>query len=479
VNLFAIALPNTLKKYKYIEVSYERKENPINFIELVVNAFFELDKNFLSTKKLKQLAMQSCYRVWDDEVGTFLLSPHNEEQQKLKLTREKFKLKRDVPLDKKLIEYMYIVQNGNIFVINEKEYGDVNFDARSGYIRHSTLSHQDDVEGAGLVKIKDNNIIHISNESGHYTPPIDIFMQSILTMYDKKLLDDQKEYSFLEIGNGVEGIFFKLHNYFYFGIGKNLFCIDLNLFNFRDSLMRQAIVESPNYFLGKNFYSLKDAMPISNQELEINDDRILLNNLGNQFLEISERIWKTRKFEMKSLIKEAKLFDMFHCDTYFKGGILDEIQMKLLNTKIIQGNTHPHFGQYIYVMDKKGDIYFLSELDDAFEGVDIYHSCFLSGADVSAAGELEITSKGVVSKINNKSGHYRPILKHLFQAVYILINNFNCARQIPLNVYEYPHPRLIDFYVKNELLYISLRDEVLVLDTRNYIWLNKTLQTAA
>ncbi|MBX3275367.1 MAG: hypothetical protein KF729_34190, partial [Sandaracinaceae bacterium] len=72
-------------------------------------------------------------------------------------------------------------------------------------------------------------------------------------------------------------------------------------------------------------------------------------------------------------------------------------------------------GGGIYVMDTHGNIYASTEQSPG----EFHHSSLLAGADVAAAGELEVCS-GQVTHIDGESGHYRPGDEHTDQAVHEL-----------------------------------------------------------
>jgi hypothetical protein len=67
----------------------------------------------------------------------------------------------------------------------------------------------------------------------------------------------------------------------------------------------------------------------------------------------------------------------------------------------------------IYVMDKLGQIY-IQRFDILSPDWDLYHSSFLAGGPVAAAGMI-VVRKGRVVRINDYSGHYRPQTKHFHQ----------------------------------------------------------------
>ena len=84
-------------------------------------------------------------------------------------------------------------------------------------------------------------------------------------------------------------------------------------------------------------------------------------------------------------------------EVMIKGG-----KLKDANGKLLGANGREEF---LYVMDAHGNIFIESTKNDLR-----VHSDFLAGEPVAAAGEIWIEN-GVVSWINDGSGHYKPKLK--------------------------------------------------------------------
>ncbi|NOQ71998.1 MAG: hypothetical protein GQ574_08350 [Crocinitomix sp.] len=86
----------------------------------------------------------------------------------------------------------------------------------------------------------------------------------------------------------------------------------------------------------------------------------------------------------------------------------------------------------IFVMSETGEI-FISKLDEF--GV-FHHSSFLSGEKIAAAGEI-IIEEGIIKYVNNKSGHYMPLIDNvkdnllleLYQRDYF-VGGFNIKEEI-------------------------------------------------
>lgn len=70
-------------------------------------------------------------------------------------------------------------------------------------------------------------------------------------------------------------------------------------------------------------------------------------------------------------------------------------------------------GSGLFVMDEHGEIYILNEEIVASK---LHHSSILSGKPVSAAGQIEIQN-GVIVKITDQSGHYRPPVFMTYQFI--------------------------------------------------------------
>lgn len=87
----------------------------------------------------------------------------------------------------------------------------------------------------------------------------------------------------------------------------------------------------------------------------------------------------------------------------------------------------------IYVMDENGRIY----AGLPRQGGKYHHSSYLSGGDVSAAGEIQVNN-GIIQKIDRTSGHYKPSPTEFNQVILELKN-----RGVMLK------PQNIDFAVKD------------------------------
>ncbi|MBI4865269.1 MAG: hypothetical protein HY815_34150, partial [Candidatus Riflebacteria bacterium] len=77
-----------------------------------------------------------------------------------------------------------------------------------------------------------------------------------------------------------------------------------------------------------------------------------------------------------------------------------------------RGNSVWGNGRAIFVMDEQGNL-FASNMHEVGK---FHHSSLLAGQPVSAAGELEVRN-GVLRRITDQSGHYRPRLPFMEQAV--------------------------------------------------------------
>lgn len=70
-------------------------------------------------------------------------------------------------------------------------------------------------------------------------------------------------------------------------------------------------------------------------------------------------------------------------------------------------------GQGRFVMDASGQIFYISIIDQGFlekkEGKPFFHSSFLNAGPISMAGLLKFFDEpGILTEVNNGSGHYRP-----------------------------------------------------------------------
>jgi hypothetical protein len=74
-------------------------------------------------------------------------------------------------------------------------------------------------------------------------------------------------------------------------------------------------------------------------------------------------------------------------------------------------------GYAIYVMSATGNIHVSSHSVGHR-----HHSSLLAGKAVAGAGELKCT-KGQLTSLSNKSGHYRPEVRHLTQVLHQLLKN--------------------------------------------------------
>lgn len=106
---------------------------------------------------------------------------------------------------------------------------------------------------------------------------------------------------------------------------------------------------------------------------------------------------------------------------YIHKGLLVDYKGDLLDPDL---SNHPNrLGKAIYVMDQQGNIYF--SFDHHLPH--IYHSSFLQGKAVAAAGEMMV-HEGVLYSISNASGHYRPraiVIKRILKQLTKLGANLN------------------------------------------------------
>jgi hypothetical protein len=94
-------------------------------------------------------------------------------------------------------------------------------------------------------------------------------------------------------------------------------------------------------------------------------------------------------------------------------------------------------GQGRFVMDGSGNIFYISILDQAqLEkklGKPIFHSSFLNGGPISMAGLLKFFDEpGILTEVNNGSGHYRP--------PFSMMKNFD--NEIKKRGVKYPYDRI-------------------------------------
>ncbi len=87
---------------------------------------------------------------------------------------------------------------------------------------------------------------------------------------------------------------------------------------------------------------------------------------------------------------------------YYEGAPFDTAEM----STVFSGP-----GVAIFVMDERGRFYAGSHVKG-----ELHHSSFLAGGGVKAAGELAATS-GKLTMISGKSGHYKPEMRDLLEAV--------------------------------------------------------------
>ena len=123
------------------------------------------------------------------------------------------------------------------------------------------------------------------------------------------------------------------------------------------------------------------------------------------------------KGESKREVLAQKLVKYFNSKqrrlhkVYIRKGLLVNYKGKALDPDL---TNHPErLGKAIYIMDRHGNIYL--SFDQHLPH--IYHSSFLEGKAVAAAGEMMI-SNGVLYSISNASGHYRPrsvVIKRVLQ----------------------------------------------------------------
>ena len=70
----------------------------------------------------------------------------------------------------------------------------------------------------------------------------------------------------------------------------------------------------------------------------------------------------------------------------------------------------------IFVIDKKGQIYYHAETDPGR----FHHSTFLAGEDVLSAGQIRVKD-GKLLEYQDQSGHYKPKAIHTYQGIYTML----------------------------------------------------------
>lgn len=88
----------------------------------------------------------------------------------------------------------------------------------------------------------------------------------------------------------------------------------------------------------------------------------------------------------------------------------------------------------IYVIDKKGNLYFHAEPD----GGRFHHSTFLGGEDVLSAGNIRVTN-GKITMIDNESGHYKPYKINAYKGLYHLLKSGADFSKVEPRFIEYPN----------------------------------------
>jgi hypothetical protein len=79
-----------------------------------------------------------------------------------------------------------------------------------------------------------------------------------------------------------------------------------------------------------------------------------------------------------------------------------------------------------------------------------HHSSFLAGGATIFAGELETDASGNITKITNRSGHYRPQKEHLLQALELFREWKIDLARVHLTEYSSARPELIHIYYSAE-----------------------------
>lgn len=127
----------------------------------------------------------------------------------------------------------------------------------------------------------------------------------------------------------------------------------------------------------------------------------------------------------------------------FKDGVL-LAGKEIYSTTLFQGKK-PGYGLYVY--DGR-NIYSTEHVRDLMQ-----HSSMISGSKVFGAGMIKVDNDGLITKINNKSGHYQPGLRSLYQTVLHIPEN--CFRGVnPVQYTSDPCLKLIatDWAMSNSAL---------------------------
>ncbi len=96
------------------------------------------------------------------------------------------------------------------------------------------------------------------------------------------------------------------------------------------------------------------------------------------------------------------------------------------------------------------------------------HSCFMGGRPVFSAGEIQVTSEGVIQIIDNDSGHYQPDIQSIITFASFLKNKDVNLKEIEIHIYNCSPTRCIkdaQGLLQLTELDISIRRNLIVYDT--------------
>lgn len=143
------------------------------------------------------------------------------------------------------------------------------------------------------------------------------------------------------------------------------------------------------------------------------------------------KIYKTAP--MRSKYKDETTGAVFGTNVkYFTKAESLEFKVGFTKGKLLDANGNLlNVNNAKYVMDESGAIFVYEKHKNGY----IHHSSLIEGQPVAAAGYITVTD-GVVSKINRKSGHYRPTEEMLNQFIEELRRQGAKLKDVKIDAYE-------------------------------------------
>lgn len=113
----------------------------------------------------------------------------------------------------------------------------------------------------------------------------------------------------------------------------------------------------------------------------------------------------------------------------------------------------PEAGGWIWAMDEYGNLFLRSGREAEGREILLNHSSFNAGKPVICAGSI-VVEDGLLRKIDNSSGHYKPTRSDLLAALQCLLDDGADLGKASAWVFEYPNGKMVQHRYRSALAFL-------------------------